>query len=115
MNPRSRRVAAAERAAKRDPKLVSNRERVRAVVHASRTPMRAKLIAVRAGLTYRQTLEALMALYDVGKVFRRGRKFTAMWHADPMHAARERVALDKAMFAMVRVSREEVDHDEGED
>ena len=40
---------------------------------------RSRQIALRAGLTYRQTIDALNALHNMDKVRCTGRKFTARW------------------------------------
>lgn len=39
----------------------------------------ARNIAATAGLTYPQTIFALLALFNNGKIARQGSKFTAMW------------------------------------
>lgn len=53
--------------------------RVLAVIEASASTMTGAEIAERAGLSYRQTIDALNALYNAGKIERTGRKFTARW------------------------------------
>jgi hypothetical protein len=53
--------------------------RVLAVIEASPTQLTGKEIAKAAGASYRQTIDALNALYNAGKIERTGRKFTARW------------------------------------
>ena len=53
--------------------------RVLAVVEASPSPLTGRDIAHACGLTYKQAIDALNALYNYGKVQRHGRKFTARW------------------------------------
>lgn len=55
------------------------RMRVLAVVEASPSPLTGWDIANACGLTYKQTVDALNALFNHGKVQRNGRKFTARW------------------------------------
>lgn len=49
------------------------------VVNQSTTWRAARLIAASAGLTYPQTIFALLALHNDGKIARRGRKGSAKW------------------------------------
>lgn len=53
--------------------------RVLAAVTEADTALTGHAIAQRAGLSYRQTVDALNALYNAGKIERHGRKFTARW------------------------------------
>lgn len=53
--------------------------RVLAVIETADTALTGAAIADRAGLSYRQTVDALNALYNAGKIERIGRKFTARW------------------------------------
>lgn len=57
----------------------SFRDRVLQVLDESLLPMTGAQVAHFSGLTYKQTIDALDALYDLGKVEREGRKFTAKW------------------------------------
>ena len=53
--------------------------RVLAVINASDTHMTGREIAAQAGVSYRQTIDALNALYNAGKIDRQGYKSTARW------------------------------------
>ncbi|OZB38532.1 MAG: hypothetical protein B7X50_10825 [Alishewanella sp. 34-51-39] len=53
--------------------------RVLAVVEASPSPLTGRDIANACGLTYKQAIDALNALYNYGRVHRQGRKLTARW------------------------------------
>lgn len=53
--------------------------RVLAVIEAAESALTGAEIAQRAGLSYRQAVDALNALYNAGKIERIGRKFTARW------------------------------------
>lgn len=53
--------------------------RILAVIDASPTHLTGKEIAQATGVSYRQTIDALNALYNAGKIERSGRKFTARW------------------------------------
>jgi hypothetical protein len=53
--------------------------RVLAVIDAAPSPLTGQEIALAAGLSYRQTIDALNALYNAGKIERVGRKSTARW------------------------------------
>lgn len=88
--------------------MVSVRARARAAVQAARTTttyrqrvldtiqaagacLTGHELATRSGLTYRQTVDALGALLDQGRIERHGRKFSARWcpltpKHDPMTA-----------------------------
>lgn len=55
------------------------RMRVLAVIDASDACHAGRDLAKATGLTYRQTIDALNALNNMGKVARTGRKFTARW------------------------------------
>lgn len=55
------------------------RTTVLAVVTGQDGCLSGRQIALRAGLTYRQTIDALNALHNMDKVRRTGRKFTARW------------------------------------
>ncbi|OTP69750.1 hypothetical protein PAMC26577_28940 [Caballeronia sordidicola] len=54
-------------------------------------------MASQSGLTYRQTIDAINALYNIALVSRQGRKFTARWGSprliapDPAVAAARRL------------------------
>lgn len=61
------------------PGTVTLRCRVLAVIRESDTTLTGAEIARRAGVSYRQTIFALNALYNAGKIAREGRKFTARW------------------------------------
>lgn len=53
--------------------------RVLAVIQDADADLTGAEIAQRAGLSYRQAVDALNALYNAGKIERIGRKFTARW------------------------------------
>jgi predicted Rossmann fold nucleotide-binding protein DprA/Smf involved in DNA uptake len=53
--------------------------RVLAVIEQSPTQLTGKEIAQATGTSYRQTIDALNALYNAGKIERIGRKATARW------------------------------------
>jgi DNA-binding IclR family transcriptional regulator len=55
------------------------RRRVLAIIEAADTSLTGAEIAHRSGLSYRQTIDALNALHNAGKIERTGRKFTARW------------------------------------
>lgn len=68
------------------------RARVLVVVSTAQACLTGLEIARRTGLTYRQTVDALGALHDQGRIERHGRKFSARWcplqppQPDPMAA-----------------------------
>jgi hypothetical protein len=53
--------------------------RVLAVIEEADSAITGAEIAQRAGLSYRQAVDALNALYNAGRIERIGRKFTARW------------------------------------
>ena len=55
------------------------RKLVLAVLNSASGCLTGQDIAVRTGLTYRQTIDALNALHNLQQVQRTGRKFTARW------------------------------------
>lgn len=57
------------------------RERVLKIVDASKVPLTGREIAARAGLQYKQTIDALDALYNHGRVHRHGKKLKTRWCA----------------------------------
>lgn len=57
----------------------SYRERVLNVLDAADKPLTGAQISVEARLSYKQTIDALNALYNHGKVGRTGRKYWARW------------------------------------
>lgn len=69
----------------------SLRARVETVCQQAAQPLRAREIATAAGLTYRQTIDALNALFNAERVARHGRKSGSRWHRPepktPNHAA----------------------------
>lgn len=58
---------------------ITVRSRVLAVIETAPDPLCGIQVAAIAGLTYKQTIDALNALHNLGKVSRDGRKFTARW------------------------------------
>lgn len=67
------------------------------VITEATTWMSCAEISNRTGLTYRQTIDAINALYNIALVSRQGRKFTARWGSprlvapDPAVAAARRL------------------------
>lgn len=58
---------------------VSYRARVLNVLDGTDKPLTGAQISVEARLSYKQTIDALNALYNHGKVGRTGRKYWARW------------------------------------
>lgn len=59
--------------------ILTYRMRVLAVVEASPNARTGQEIAQAARMSYKQTIDALNALYNYGKVQRTGKKFMARW------------------------------------
>lgn len=59
--------------------ITTYRMRVLAVVESSPHALTGREIALAACMSYKQTIDALNALYNYGKVQRHGRKFMARW------------------------------------
>ena len=79
------------------------RMRVLAVVEASPSPLTGRDIATACGLTYKQAIDALNALYNYGRVHRHGRKFMARWsHVQPVSPIPQLHPLDLLMFRLVK-------------
>jgi hypothetical protein len=77
------------------------RTRVLAVIASSSHPLTGNEIAVAANLDYKQTIDALNALYNYGRVNRTGRKFMARWRRVPPPAPVGQLhPLDLAFFRM---------------
>lgn len=55
------------------------RTKVLKVVEATKKHLTGREIAKRARLEYKQTIDALDALYNAGRVQRHGKKFLTMW------------------------------------
>ena len=55
------------------------RQRVQSVIESAQACLTGHDIATRTGLTYRQTVDALNALVNQGRISRTGRKYTARW------------------------------------
>ena len=72
------------------------RTMVLAVVNGAHDSQCGKDIAALSGLTYRQTIDALNALHNLGKVRRTGRKFTARWSRLPLSTTHSAHALEQA-------------------
>lgn len=79
------------------------RARVLAVILAAPGPITGRDIAGRAGLEYRQVVDALQALHSLGRITRHGRKSTARWsmpaQPDPDHPA---LMLDRILRSFPR-------------
>jgi hypothetical protein len=61
----------------------SLRQIVQEAIEASAAVLSAEQLAERTGLTYKQTIDALNALHNTGRIVRHGRKFSARWGAVP--------------------------------
>lgn len=59
--------------------MTTYRMRVLAVVEAASDALTGHEIAIDSCLSYKQTIDALNALYNYGRVQRYGHKFTARW------------------------------------
>lgn len=77
------------------------RQRVLDVIQSATGDLTGQEVALRSGLTYRQTIDALNALYNMAKVSRSGRKFTARWSktTEPPTSTRANTALLNKIFA----------------
>lgn len=64
---------------KAQQQITTYRMRVLAVVESSPHALTGREIALSARMSYKQTIDALNALYNYGKVQRHGRKFMARW------------------------------------
>jgi hypothetical protein len=62
---------------------LSYRARVLAAINAAPGPLAGQDVARLAGIGYRQTVDALNALHNAGRITRIGRKFTARWSRLP--------------------------------
>lgn len=79
------------------------RDRVLLIVSESRTPLTGREISGKARLSYKQTVDALNALNNHGKVQRLGRKCNARWCAYVQDKAHETFAFfDNAFLAISR-------------
>jgi len=77
------------------------RMRVLAVVEASPSPLTGRYIANACGLTHKQAIDALNALYNYGRVHRQGRKRTARWsRVQPLPPVPQFYLLDLLMFRL---------------
>lgn len=74
-------VSVRARATRRVPRPASPncRARVQAAIEQAGACLTGRELARLTGLTYRQTVDALTALYRQGRIERHGRKFTASW------------------------------------
>lgn len=68
------------------------RQRVLLALKDAGKPISGRDASLRAGLPYKPTIDALTALNNQGKVWRIGRKLTAMWTAEQPRAEVERAA-----------------------
>ncbi len=64
---------------KRQINTLTYRQRVLDVIEAANGSLTGHEVAQQTGLTYRQTIDALNALFNMAKIARTGRKFTARW------------------------------------
>lgn len=77
--------------------MTTYRQKVLAVVDSTDGFLTGQQIADAARLTYRQTIYALNALHNAGKIARHGRKFTARWGKTPEQPAKNSaLALEQA-------------------
>lgn len=73
------------------------RSRTLSVINETTKWLSSAEVASQSGLTYRQTIDAINALYNIALVSRQGRKFTARWGSPRL------VALDPAVAAARRL------------
>jgi hypothetical protein len=89
--------------AKRHLSTQTYRQRVLDVIDRENRPLTGHEIAQLTDLTYRQTIDALNALFNMEKIARTGRKFTARWGKLVESEAKENPALLLArIFANMR-------------
>jgi hypothetical protein len=80
-----------------EPTRFTYRSRALRVLNETTTWLSSAEVATQSGLTYRQTIDAINALYNIALVSRQGRKFTARWGSpclvapDPATAAARRL------------------------
>lgn len=87
-------------------KTATYRAVVLVVIEAAAEPLTGHRVAELAGLTYRQTVDALNALHNSERIARIGRKFTARWMRVPTPPTEHPHArIDAAMRALVRSTR----------
>lgn len=70
-------------------------------VKTATRPLSGKEIAQATGMPYKPVIDALQALCNSGRIYRTGKKKTAMWLATPAHNPGP-LALQAAVFAMTR-------------
>lgn len=58
---------------------MTNRAAVLAAIEAANDWLTGHEVALMTGLQYKQTIDALYALYNDAHIARKGRKFTARW------------------------------------
>lgn len=72
------------------------------VLEQSATPLTGREVARLSGLTYRQSIDALNALYNLGRIQRHGKKLKSSWQAkrptDDPPAAQTLEAAIRAFF-----------------
>ena len=88
---------------KAQQQITTYRMRVLAVVESSPHALTGREIALSARMSYKQTIDALNALYNYGKVRRHGRKFMARWsRVQPLPPVPQLHPLDLLMFRLVK-------------
>ena len=55
------------------------RKRILTIISVSRKTLTGHEVAKRAGIDYKQAIDALNSLHNADKITRHGRKFTALW------------------------------------
>lgn len=81
------------------------RMRVLSVVEVANEPLTGREIAKAASLTYKQTIDALNALYNYGRVHRHGRKFMARWSCVRQNPPGELHPLDQMFLRMMKAKK----------
>ena len=82
---------------------ITYRSTVLAIIEQSGQCLTGQEISIRAGLTYRQTVDALNALHNLAKIRREGRKFTARWCSLPDE--RPTALLERILWSIARKTR----------
>ena len=87
----------------RQQKANTYRAAVLVVIEAATEPLPGHRVAELAGLSYRQTVDALNALHNHSRIARIGRKYTARWMRVPPQPTENPYArLDEAMRSLIR-------------
>ena len=82
---------------------ITYRAAVLRIVQASEQCQTGQAIAQATGLSYRQTVDALNALLNAGKIRRQGRKYTARWcRILPDPTERPTALLERILWTIAR-------------